>query len=182
MYHIKADKRSERSAALIYRGLLECLKSKPFDLISISDLQRASSVARTTFYRCFDNISDVLMWKCDMCFFEVLGAYNPQRFPNEIELARHYFSYWITHSDILELLIRINRQDIIYACHMKNAKILQKRFGNAPKHGNYFIAIRTGFTISVLTTWLSSGRKENADELVDIIQEQLVGLVVALEK
>ena len=66
---------------------------------------------------------------------------------------------------------------------MKNAEILQQRFGEIPgvhmEHGNYFIAIRTGFTISVLTVWLKGGRKESADELIDIIEEQLSFLAKA---
>ncbi|MGN0431748.1 MAG: hypothetical protein ACI4EQ_05265, partial [Lachnospiraceae bacterium] len=141
---------------------------------------KASGVARTTFYRAFDNISDVLYWKCDTCFNEVLGNYRPKPFQGELDLARHYFDYWINHSDILELLMQIGRQDIIYSCHMKNADILQQCFGKLPginmKHGNYFIAIRTGFTISILTVWLNDGRKESADELVQIIEEQLAVL------
>ena len=178
MYHISKDKRSKESAELIYRSLLECIQNKPYDLITISDLQKVSGVARTTFYRSFDMISDVLYWKCDSCFYEVLGNYRPSVFKGELELARHYFQYWMQHSDILELLIQINRQDIIYSCHMKNADILQNRFGKLPgmvmKHGNYFMAIRTGFTISVLTAWLKDGRKETPEEIVEIIQEQLM--------
>lgn len=177
MYHISDDKRAARSSELIYSGLLACIKSKPFDQITVSDLQKASGVARTTFYRAFDNISDVLYWKCDTCFSEVLGSYGPAQFSNELELALHYFRYWMEHSDILELLTQINRQDIIYACHMKNAERLRQRFGDLPdvdkRHGNYFIAVRTGFTISVLTTWLNGGRKESAEELVEIIKQQL---------
>jgi len=177
MYHISNDKRTKQSADLIYHGLLDCMQKKPFDEITISDLQKASSVARTTFYRSFDNISDVLYWKCDTCFHEVLGGFTAEIFPGEIELARHYFRYWMNHSDILELLIRINRHDIIYACHMENAEILHKRYGDIPGlsavHGNYFMAIRTGFTISILTAWLKNGRKETPDEIVEITQEQL---------
>lgn len=186
MYHISKDKRAIQSSELIFKGLLECIKKKPFDQITVSDLQKVSGVARTTFYRAFDNISDVLYWKCDTCFYEVLGNYRPNPFQGELELARHYFEYWINHSDILELLMQIGRQDIIYACHMKNADILQQRFGNLPginmKHGNYFIAIRTGFTISILTVWLKGGRKESADELVQIIEEQLSILTKSIAK
>lgn len=177
MYHINKDKRTIQSADLIYKGLMECIKKKPFDAITISDLQRASSVARTTFYRSFDNISDVLYWKCDTCFREVLGNFEPQQFMDEHALISHYFEYWLTHSDILELLIDINRQDIIYACHMKNAELLHERYGDVPglssEHGDYFMAVRTGFTISILTAWLRRGRKESPDEIVGIISEQL---------
>ena len=177
MYHISDDKRAARSSELIYGGLLECLKKKPFDQITISDLQKSSGVARSTFYRAFDNISDILYWKCDACFYEVLGSYQPNQQQGELDLIRHYFEYWMDHSDILDLLLQINRQDIIYACHMKNAQILQQRYGQLPEnttaHGDYFIAIRTGFTISILTVWLQGGRKESAGELVKIIEEQL---------
>ncbi|MGN1142987.1 MAG: TetR/AcrR family transcriptional regulator [Anaerovoracaceae bacterium] len=186
MYHISKDKRAVQSSELIYKGLLECIKKKPFDQITVSDLQKASGVARTTFYRAFDNISDVLYWKCDTCFYDVLGNCSPRLFRDELDLARHYFQYWANHSDILELLIKINRQDIIYSCHMKNADILQQRFGNLPgihmNHGDYFIAIRTGFTISILTVWLKNGRKEGADELVKIIEDQLSILTKCITK
>ena len=177
MYHISRDKRSRQSAELIYKRLLECVAQKSFDLITISDLQKSSGVARTTFYRNFDNIADVPYWKCDTCFHEVLVENVSGMFANEMELAKKYFIYWTKHSDILDLLIKINRQDIIYDCHMKNADLLQKRFGARPyppvAHGDYFMAIRTGFTISVLTAWIKGGRKESPDELVEIIQEQI---------
>lgn len=114
----------------------------------------------------------------------MLGNYEPGQFANELDLALHYFRYWMEHSDILELLMQINRQDIIYACHMKNAELLRQRFGQLPgideQHGNYFIAVRTGFTISVLTAWLNTGRKERAEELVEIIREQLAVLTRSL--
>lgn len=174
MYHISKDKRSIQSAELIFKGLLKCLEKKSVEFITITDLQKTSHVARSTFYRSFDNLSDVLFWKCDSCFSEVLGGYDPQGFKNELELVRDYFTYWFTHSEILELLIKINRQDIIYSCHMKNAELLQQQFGKIPGvDSNYFMAIRTGFTISVLTAWLKGGRKENPDEVVKILREQL---------
>ena len=177
MYHIPNDKRSEQSAELIYHGLLDCIQKKPFDQITVSDLQRASGVARTTIYRSFDNISDILYWQCDTRFHEALFSYEPTPQASEIDLAQHYFKYWMTHSDILELLMRINRFDIIYACHMKNADDMAAQYGALPnfpmEHGNYFIAIRTGFTISILTAWLRGGRRETPEEIVEIIHEQL---------
>ena len=177
MYHISKDKRAELSAELIYKGLLKCLKKKHFEDITISDLQRVSTVARTTFYRSFDTISDVLYWKCDLSFFEVLSTYSAKQFVSEYDLAKHYFSYWMTHSDILELLIKINRYDIIYECHMKNAELLHKRYGEIPEmtktFSSYFMAIRTGFTISILTAWLVGGRKENLKQIMEIIRKNL---------
>ena len=177
MYHISNDKRSKQSAELIYQGLIICLEKKSFDRITISDLQKASSVARTTFYRSFDNMSDVLYWRCDLCFQEALSGFNENDFADETRLLKHYFKYWMNNSDILELLVTINRQDIIYACHMKNAKILEQRYGILPglekTDARYFMAIRTGITVSILKAWLDGGRKENAEELLNIIKKQI---------
>lgn len=106
----------------------------------------------------------------------LLYDFKPSKFPSELELARHYFSYWVEHSDIIVLLIEINRQDIIYACHMKNAKALEQSFGTLPgldeTNARYFMAIRTGVTISVLKAWLDGGRKETTEDLLKIIEKQ----------
>ncbi|MGI6033477.1 MAG: TetR/AcrR family transcriptional regulator [Coriobacteriales bacterium] len=179
MYHISNDKRTRNSAELIYKGLLTCLKEKRFEQVTVSDLQRASGVARSTFYRSFDNISDVLYWKCDLCFLEILGSFTKEQFLNEGELVHRYFSYWAEHADILELLLNINRQDIIYACHRNAARAVQEKFGKGSdlkpptKNERYFLSIRTGLTISILTAWLEGGRKETPAQVVQIAQEQI---------
>ncbi len=177
MYHISRDKRSKQSAVLIYQGLLQCLEKKAFDQVTVTDVQKASGVARTTIYRCFDNLSDILYWRCDLTFREALHDVRPGNVPDEWELMQGYFSYWTEHSDILALLIRIQRQDIIYACHMKNAIELEQDYGRLPgmdeTKARYFMAIRTGVTISVLKAWLDGGRKETAQELVKMLKELL---------
>ncbi len=177
MYHISHDKRAAQSARLIYKGLLQCLEKKSFDLITVTDVQKASGVARTTIYRCFDNLSDILYWQCDLCFREALLLNKPKDTPDEWQLMQSYFAYWTEHSDILKLLIDINRQDIIYACHMKNARALEQSYGKLPgmdeTQARYFMAIRTGVTISILKAWLDGGRKESAAELLTILKGQL---------
>lgn len=180
MYHISRDKRAIQSAGLIYMGLLQCLERKAFDQISVTDVQKASGVARTTIYRCFDNLSDILYWRCDLCFYEALHTVQPADSPSEFELIQGYFSYWTEHSDILKLLIDINRQDIIYACHMKNAVTLAQSYGTLPgldeTNARYFMAIRTGVTIGILNAWLDAGCKESAEQLLEVLKMQLVFL------
>ena len=68
MYHIKSDKRAQTSAQLIGDAMLELLKARAFDDISVSDIQRQSTVGRATFYRLFDNTVDVLSWLCNQIF------------------------------------------------------------------------------------------------------------------
>ena len=180
MYHIREDKRSAQSAELIYQCILKLMDQKSYDLISVTDIQRKSGIARTTFYRCFDNISDVFLWKCDEAFHTAFSTYHPPAFRGEFDLARHFVNYWIQNYKILEILMRINRLDIIFTCHMKNAYILEEKYGVLPNfpraHTEYYVSVRTGFTISILLAWLKGGRKENADEIIEIIREQFAVL------
>lgn len=180
MHHVPADKRAQRSAELIYDALRACLEEKSFDRITVSDLQRASGVARTTFYRAFDDVSDVLSWKCEACFDEALSGFTPLDFMNESELAERFFAYWTEHSDILELLKRVDRPDIIFAAHMRSAEALQARFGKLPgvteTQGKYFMTIRSGILMSVLGTWMQSGRRESPKELMEMVRLQIAML------
>lgn len=183
MHHIKNDRRTLQSADLLYQGLLACLKEKLLAEVTVTDLQRASGVARSTFYRSFDDVSDVLAWQCDLGFHEALCGWRPPEFTGELDLARHFFSHWASHSEVLELLIRANRHDIVYGSHLRNAALLERRYGELPglprDQRRYFMAIRTGVLIGVLTAWLDGGRRESADELVGIVGDQLQMMVAS---
>lgn len=81
------------------------------------------------------------------------------------------------HVQILELLIRIGREDIIFRCHEKNVALLHRRYGElqrlASAHPAYFMAVRTGFTISILSAWIRGGKRESTEELLSIMEEQV---------
>lgn len=179
MYHIKDDKRAYKSSELIYQGLVECMKNTEFDKISITDIQRVSSVGRSTFYRNFDSIIDVLYWKCDLEYKEVMTSYVSLDFHdnNENEFMIFFINYWMTHYETLDNLIRIGRYDIICQCHYNNAPILYEYFKNIYTHPvtnfDYHMAMRIGAFISILIMWIKNGRKENPEELVEILRADL---------
>lgn len=62
MYHIKNDKRCQKSAARIGEAFRTVLAGKQLSEITVTDIQKASGVGRSTFYRLFDNIDDVLLY------------------------------------------------------------------------------------------------------------------------
>ena len=91
MYHIKNDKRAYASVELICSALLELLETSPFEEITISDIQRMSTVSRSTFYRNFDCIEDVLMLLCDRSFDAAFK--RAEETGEEIRVA--VFRYWL---------------------------------------------------------------------------------------
>lgn len=102
MYHIKNDKRAQASSELICAGLLACMKEKPFARITITDVQRASTVSRSTFYRNFDCLEDVLALLCDRGFQAVFTEYNALPPAQRGSLAKAVFQYWFRNSAVLE--------------------------------------------------------------------------------
>ena len=76
MYHIKHDKRVYKSANLICDGLAEMLKVKSYDEISITDVCNINGIARTTFYRLFGTLDDVLLYQFDNLFEQSINKYK----------------------------------------------------------------------------------------------------------
>ena len=178
MYHIKSDKRSIKSAELIYAGLLKCLAEKPLAKITVTDVEKASTVSRATFYRHFDSIADVLYWQCDCCFRQLAASYTPpQGAAMPYHFIKYFFEFWFANFEILEILMQNNKADFIFACHVKNLKILTDKMPQncnaVTEHYDYFIGIRAGLMIGVLTVWLEKGKKETPEELLGIICRQM---------
>ncbi len=178
MYYIKKDKRSERSANSIYLGLVDTLKIKSLNNVTISDICNISGVSRATFYRIFDNITDVLYMKCDLCFKEVLEGFVKKYDILKIDrfsLMHYYINYWLNNSEILELLIKNNRLDIIFYCHRENSKIISNKFLTHSKltqiELKYLLALRSGETISILISWIEGNKKESVEELFIILKK-----------
>lgn len=178
MYHIKPDKRSQASAAMLYGALMECLREKPFEQISITELSARATVGRSTFYRNFDEIADLLYWKCDQQFADVLQRYLREVHPSgqPLGLPQYMFGYWMEHSEVLETLLSIRRIDIIYDCFARNSAIvlqpLQKQNPIPPEEYQYFLSIRIGIFIGVIEAWLRGGKKETAQQLAQMLGRQ----------
>ena len=76
MYHIKNDKRSETSANALYHALIETLKTTPLEEVNITKLVEKAMVGRSTFYRNFDEPLDILKWKCDSLFRNLVDEFS----------------------------------------------------------------------------------------------------------
>ena len=180
MYHIVNDKRAKVSARLIYEGLLECLKTKPFNKITIRDIQEASGVGRATFYRHFDNLSDVLTAKCDEVFKE-LGALLDKKHletndggSNSDVYLGAVVGYLSDNWAIIETLDKVGRRDILYNCQMRYTMERTKVFApHMDEHSMEFQLIshmRAGILDGIINMWLEDGKKEKPEEILRILR------------
>lgn len=169
MYHIQNDKRAQKSARLIGEGFLQCLKEKNIDQITISDIQRASSVGRSTFYRLFDNTSDVLSYLCDQIFEKANEEYSTMEHMTSDETTMKFIRLWMENKVLLKAIVDCNRMDFIYNAHMKYLAPHKEFFFSDSAmtdiQAEYLMRTLTSCIAAFLTSWVKCGEKEDEDEL-----------------
>ncbi len=175
MYHIPNDKRAKNSADLLSSALLDHLKVKAFDDISISDLSKKSTVSRSTFYRLFDNTLDLLIYTCDRMFEDIVYVFNKTDFENPVEMLEFFNKEMMSKDVLLDSLVKNHRLDILYSTHMKFADHLLPHFkvnNNKPtqKEDAFILHILAASMCSYIGLWVENGKKETPEELTSIIK------------
>ena len=173
MSHIPDDKRARKSADLMFKALIECLKSKPLSDITARDIQRQCGVSRATYYRLFGNNTDILRYGC-MAMSEKIALECPEFPHDETTLERFslfVISSWMENHDVLEALYKCGKSSLLVECirinteQVKNIGALYD-FGEATV--DYFINMVYAMLGGILTTWIQRGRKESAEEINEI--------------
>ena len=169
MYHISKDRRAVRSAERIGQGVLQCLESRRFEEITVSDVQRASGVGRATFYRLFDNTADVLSYLCDSVFEQAARQYQALSALTPEETTLRFIQVWMNHKTLLRAIVDCNRMDFLYQAHKKYLSPNENFFPETalmdPVQEEYLMAMLTSCIAAFLTAWMKNGAKESAEQL-----------------
>ena len=155
MYHISNDKRVKKSAQLICCALSECLKTKKISEITVSDISRVSSVSRSTFYRLFDNVIDVLAYQCDLIFEDAIALYS-----DTICFTQDYIILFIRvcleHQTLIKEIASSNRVDLLYNSHLKYSYAIKNTIFHSKNitdsQMKYILSFLTAAIISVIIT------------------------------
>lgn len=167
MYHIANDARARKSANLICSGVIALTTRKSFNEITIADVQRESTVSRSTFYRLFDNLTDPLIYECDQIIKEI--ATNMPTMTNLHDAQLYFISTWMTHADLLQSLVAANVTSILRAAH---TELLPQMITYANHQItvdddtiDYVSAILGDLLPTAMFVWLEHGRQEDAEKV-----------------
>ncbi|NDJ75787.1 MAG: TetR/AcrR family transcriptional regulator [Chloroflexi bacterium] len=185
MYHIKDDQRSRRSSEMIYSGLAKLMREKDFAAITVKELVEAAQVGRTTFYRNFDEIVDVLHMRCDQVFEGLVRYIQEYRqthtHDSGTQLLKPVLRYFYLHSELLELLMKAKRGDIAQESFRRLVAPFKPMFrmvyGVEEAYVDYILAIRIGAITSILTHWIETGKQQAPDELADKLSAMIENTV-----
>ncbi len=180
MYQKKRDKRSIQSSEWMYEALKELMEVKDYSKITVTDITNKANLGRTTFYRNFETIDDVLEMKCIEKFKEFRQYCIDFYKLNDVEVKsflKPFLMYWYDNSEVIELLIKANRENIIKKYLTKEVQFFVdissiNKDTVINSHINYFIEMRVSNSISILTEWIKNDKNIPPDELADIISTQ----------
>lgn len=181
MYRITENKRIQRSADLIKDALITCLQEKDFDDITVSDIQRISGVSRATFYRIFDNTTDVLLYYCELLTASITAQTEHIIFENHKDFLLFIFRAMMDNHVFVEAVFRSGYEDILLNT-LLDYTMKQHAEHVSPdtpvKEMDYIISGICGYLIGIMKIWLKHGKQESPEELYQII-ENLSQLIVA---
>lgn len=155
MIELKQNKKSLESQKKIYKALRQILLSKPLCEITVSDIKNECDISRTTFYRNFYNVVDVL----DVMINYFYNRYLVQRKDVEDQIL-FFFQYWNHHKDLIYILTTQNKKGLEACIKRHNLKI----------DNPYSLAINYVIFTCFIARW-SISKKETPEEMVEITKK-----------
>ena len=177
MYHISNDKRSKKSAELIWQGMEQCLQEKTFDKLRITDIYQKSFVSRATFYRLFDSLQDVIVYECDHIYMQLSEEIQKETFKSKQDFFIYLIKSWLKEEVLLKTLVENNMINVIYETHMKNTELMKKIFLEnidiSDTEADYLVSILANIIPAALNIWVLHGKKETPEEIYQMVSQNL---------
>jgi AcrR family transcriptional regulator len=171
MYRIGNDKRKTKSAKLICTGLEELIRTYNYNDISITQIIDASGVGRATFYRLFDEKSDVVLYQMESVFTELLWRVGPYSDSNVI--IKSLFEVWLDHKELFLSLIKANLyeefQTRLAFIIGEKLNFIQEGVGLDNRSWQYFIHIRAAMLFTALRVAVTQFNEDNPLDILDTL-------------
>ena len=153
--------------------MLNALLQQDYDSISISGLCRDADLSRKTFYRLFDNKSDVILAMVDHAFIDSQNFVpGPDVKPGGLH---HFFAFWKSQERLLDALNKHSYTSLL----MDRAALFILREDNDLAHvlgadlenGNEILLFNLSAIFSLVISWYHSGFKKSVDEMSTLLME-----------
>lgn len=152
----------------IYKASLELLQEKGYEGISVSDIINRSGVARSTFYRHFTSVHDVLVqygYRLARQLKRGVGD-EPPSFFDRTYLIRLFRSFQENHHDFAVMSKTKAPAELAELIVGYYEMELGTMPSSSPKR--YALYYHAGALCSVLLQWMDAGMNETPEQMADI--------------
>lgn len=167
MYRIGNDKRKTQSAKLICKGLEELMRTQDYNDISVTQIVNASGVGRATFYRLFDDKSDVVLYQMESVFTDLIRCMGPHTEPNVV--IKTLFDIWLAQKELFLALIKANLygefQTRLTFIIGEKLKFIKDDVGLDDRNWQYFTHIRAAMLFTALRVAITQFGEDNSQDI-----------------
>lgn len=178
------DERYTTADDAIKESLFLLMKEKSIDKITVSDVIKRAGVVRSTFYKHFENIPDLVTALEDQTIrdiFSIIDAFHPD---NDISMCQSYFmtlcDYTMNNPFLIELL-RSPRGDqflekAITMFHTYVSRVTEQKTASKEdkEYFSFVVACSIGSTIGVLHKWTTENFRTPKETVAHVLTESFV--------
>lgn len=152
---------SEISKKFLANSLVELLKFKNYDEITVQDIVDKAKLSRMAYYRNFDSIDDILKYYVDKITDDfVYDAYNKYDSRTFKEYIIMLFDHLYQYRDLGIVLLKANK---LYFMQEEFEKLfIAKSFNNKDNYRSNFIA---GGLYNIYYHWLINGCRDTPKDM-----------------
>jgi AcrR family transcriptional regulator len=172
MYRIGNEKRKIQSAKLICQALEQLMLNKKYDEITVIQIVEKAGVGRATFYRLFDDKSDVVLYQMESVFNEILdkSAANGDNVKSADELSIALFDLWLSHKNLFLSLIKANLyesfQNQLSSIIEQRLSFLKDAIKLDNRNWKYFIHIRSSMLFAALRVAITQYGNDKSSDII----------------
>lgn len=166
-----------QSQKWLVSALLELMKEKPYNAITIKEIALKAALDRSTFYRNFDSKEDVLNYHLDVLSQDYIHRIEQSRDVDMKKVSRIFHEFCNDH---LEFFCSLRRNGLsTFLLEAFNSRlphihrIVQKQFPYSISEENFefALAFNAGGMWNLLMNWIDSGMVRPYSDLVKVFEE-----------
>ena len=165
-----------QSKYMFVDALLELMREKSYNQISVSELSAKADLSRRTFYRLFNSLDEILLFHIHDLWSQKsneLYSSSDKSYLHTSEFALHF---WYENKELTILLyqnglVNIMQQFIndisfeIYHIQKANHQLAAN-----PEALEYALSYSSGGILNIICTWASKGMDKSPDELISLLK------------
>ena len=178
---MRESRKTQYTRKALEDGLIELMKSKPFEKITVTELCGHTDINRSTFYMHYEDIyellcsieEDVLAWQRQVV--DDLGGKRNEGRGALLQSMEQLFAYFVENSKCLQVLMS-ERGDIFFQQRFFEAAYRMYNFSGVhnPKKAlaedpRFIFVVNGG--VGLTQYWLKNGLKESPREIAEIIYD-----------
>lgn len=149
-------------------ALLELMKEKPVEKISIEEMTAKADVGRSTYFRYFNTKDEVLAFKLCCLWKRYAQQHNLADFrANQPAAVRLFVEFCLSIRDISDLLYASGHQTVILDAYLQ---ILTPESAEEEDVSEYYKNQGVAYALyGVVNAWILRGYKETTEQMVEIL-------------